>query len=140
MDEEMKLMMGHLLGEIYELKNQISTLENRDLEHDPFLIQALKTGYEHIINQEFRLEDGFCLSQERYYELLKVLDDMEIANPSVFDNLTGFYDLPLELQNRFDRAEWLFSLKAMKKEHRFQNLISKIEGSQNSPTEFSSFD
>lgn len=139
MDNETKLALGIILSEIYELKNQIARTQNQQLLHDDFTIQALRTGYEHIINEELRIESGISLSQDKYFEILETLDNFEQQNRQKIEQLTGFYDLPSELQNRFTRYEWLCALRAMKAEHRFNNIISRIEGSQNSPAEFNSF-
>ena len=107
--------------------------------HDDFRIRALRAGYEHIINEELRIENGMPLSQDKYFNILESLDNYEQQNRERIEQLTGFYDLPLELQNRFTRIEWLYALRAMKAEHRFDEIISKIEGSQNSPAEFHDF-
>lgn len=139
MDNETKSALGIILSEIYELKNQIARTQNQKPLHDDFRIHALRTGYEHIINEELRIESGISLSQDKYFEILETLDNFEQQNRQKIEQLTGFYDLPSELQDRFTRIEWLCALRAMKAEHRFNNIISRIEGSQNSPAEFYSF-
>ncbi len=139
MDNETKLALGIILSEIYELKNQIANLQNEDAPHDNFRINALRAGYEHIINEELRIENGLPLAQDKYFAILKCVDDFELQNPQLIEQLTGFYDFPLEIQNKFSRIEWLYAFRAMKAEHRFDKIISKIEGSQNSPAEFYDF-
>ncbi len=136
MDKETKQALATILSEIYELKNQILKLQN---ENSEFRIEALKCGYEHIINEELGIHDNqfeFPLTEVKYDEILKCLDDYERENSVGIENLTGFYDFPSEIQNRFSRIEWLYAFKAMKAEHRFNNIISRIEDSQNSPAEF----
>lgn len=139
MDNNIKLALGIILSEIYELKNQISRLQNEESQYDNFRISALRNGYEHIINEALRVEDGMTLLQSQYFAILQCLDHFELENPERIETLTGFYDFPLEIQNKFSRIEWLYAFRAMKAEHRFNNIISRIEGSQNSPAEFHNF-
>lgn len=140
MEQDTKKALALILSEIYELKNQIATLQNREQIHDDFTIEALKSGNEHIINQELGItEELFWLTENDYNRILNTFDQLEKNNSELINTITGFYDLPREIQNQFNRNEWLQAFKTMKHHHVFDNIVLIIEGSQNSPLEFSSF-
>lgn len=141
MEQDTKKVFSLILSEIYELKNQIATLQNKEQIHDDFTIEALKCGNEHIINQELGItEQLFWLTDDVYNRILLTFDRLEKNNPELINTIIGFYDLPKEIQNQFNRNDWLQAFKTMKHHHVFDNLVLIIEGSQNSPLEFSSFD
>ena len=141
MENNLKRALAKILGEIYDLENQVALLKNEEPVYNKATIEQLQHGYEHIINQELGIDETpMVLSEERYYKILETLDKMEVDNPQIIENLTGFYDFPSNIQDRFSRIEWLYAFKAMKNEHRFNEIISRIEGSQNSPSEFHNLD
>lgn len=136
MDNKIKLALGIILSEIYELKNQIAEIRHEDIPHEQFTIDGLKGNYEHIVDRELGLDSNFALTTECYEDICKVLDDYEINNPEAVNNLNGFNDLPMEIRNEFSQNEWLLALRVMKNERIFNNIISSIENGTNTPDRF----
>lgn len=134
--KEIKKMLGVILGEIYELKNQIAEMRQENIPNEQFTIEGLKGTYEHIIDREFRLDSSFALTTECYENIGKVLEDYEINNLEAVNNLNGFDDLPMNIREKFDQNQWLLALRAMKNERIFNNIISCIENGTNTPDRF----
>lgn len=141
MEETLKRALAKILSEVYVLQNQVAQLRNEDIPHSNTVIEELSCGYEHVIDMELGIEEvPFPLKKETYYDILETLDKLEQENPNLIRNLKGFYDLPSEMRDKYNRTEWLYALKTMKNEHRFNEIISRIEGSKDSPAEFKNFD
>lgn len=124
--KEVKYMLGVMLGEIYELKNQIAQTNNEEPPYEEFTIEALKNGYEHVVDREFRIDTGFTLTTETYERIGEALNDYEVNNPAAVETLDGFYRLPLRVQQVASQEEWFLALRAMIDEGRFSNIIPKL--------------
>lgn len=136
MDNNIKLALGIILSEIYELKNKIAEMRHENTPHEQFIIDGLKGNYEHIVDRELGLDNNFALTTERYENICNVLEDYEINNPEAANNLNGFDDLPMDIRNEFSQNEWFLALRAMKNERIFNNIISSIENGTNTPERF----
>ena len=132
MENDLKLYLAKILGELYSIKNDVAELnKDKDMAVADYIIWGLQNGVEPVINQEFRKE-GFSLTEARYTEILNyIVDEINI------ETFKGSYDLE---DAGFERVELLMAFRLMKAEGRFAAIIEKIENSHDSPSEHRKLD
>lgn len=138
MDNELKIALGKILSEIYNLRNEIAEIRQQELPYESSTIAELNEGIEAVINRELNLEHGIALSDEKLSEIGRALENWENGNN--LDNFNGFNDLPIDLQNQFTQNEWWYSLKHFRANRMFTQLIPLIENGENTPDRYRNLD
>ena len=132
MDEELKICLGKLLGEVYSIKNTLAELRGERNLYDEHVIDGLLSKNEFIIDREFGLEESFILSSKTYND---ILEDLNTLTTDEIANLDGFYTIPKRIASKYSRVEWIVALRIMINESIFVEIIEKIRMGQNSPVE-----
>ncbi|MGZ4977010.1 MAG: hypothetical protein ACXV8O_07655 [Methylobacter sp.] len=134
MENESKLLLGKILGEIYRIQR---SSEEVSCPASDCQIYALLNGFEDAVNQELEMI-GF-ISSDQVRSVVDVLEPIwqDVEQLKAFK---GFYDIERELQNRgVDRSAAIRVLKYLKANNQFIDIIGKMDSS-GSPSECRRFD
>lgn len=130
-NREITLLLGKILGEIYQIK-----IHRQMPIPDEARVFGLLNGFERAVEQEIeRL--GF-ISEEKLKAVELILDEYE-SNPQKLQEFKGYYDIESHLQDRdIDRGEAITILQYLRTDGRFAEVISKMD-SDHSPAECRDF-
>jgi hypothetical protein len=134
MENESKLLLGKILGEIYRIQRSSDEVS---CPASDCQIYALLHGFEDAVNQELEMI-GF-ISSDQVRSVVDVLEPIW-QDKEQLKAFKGFYDIERELQNRgVDRSAAIRILKYLKANNQFTDIIGKMDSS-GSPSECRRFD
>lgn len=136
MENELKLLLGKILGETYRIqkrtKGMVCSASNQT-------IYGLVNGIESAVNDELRSLKEADLSQDNVDKVSAILDEIYI-DPEEMAKVTGYYSIQNKLNDAgIDRGQALKIITYFNEGGMFEELIAKMNSS-NSPIECKTFD
>ncbi len=129
MDKECKILLGKILGEIYEL-------QGNNCEELQGTIYGLKNGFEFVLDDV--INKDYKITTEEYKRFLKIIDEIALNQDKLRD-FKGYYDIEEKLTAIGicrDKAIYLFTY--LSKNRQYPTIIKKLN-SHHSPSELTTF-
>lgn len=129
MEKDCKIILGKILGEIYEIQGANCT-------ESEGTIYGLKNGFEFVLDEV--IKNDYKITTADYDNFIKILN--VIYKDNKLDDFKGYYDIEREMGLAgIDRGKAISLFTYFKKKNLYYELIEKLD-SESSPQELRKFD